>query len=213
MTATQMVILVVAIIVILVLVVLAVVANRRRALRQKFGPEYDRVVTEQESRSAAEHELRERERRHAKLELRSLSEQARATYAQEWAAVQARFLDSPDDAVRAGDELVARLVGEIGYPTDSFDEQAATLSVEHAQTLGHYRDAHEIFLRTERGEASTEQLRQALVHYRALFAELLGDDLVATATGSGTHAPAKPAPPTNDEPASAQPARSHPEPR
>lgn len=185
MTAMQVVVLVVAIIVILVLVVLAVVASRRRTLRQKFGPEYDRVVAEQESRSAAERELRERERRHAELELRPLSEQARATYAREWAAVQARFVDSPEDAVRAGDELVARLVGEIGYPTDNFDEQAATLSVEHAQTLGHYRDAHEIFLRTERGEASTEQLRQALVHYRALFAELLGDDPVAAVTGSG----------------------------
>jgi hypothetical protein len=182
MTPTQIVILIVAIVVIVALVAVAVVANRRRALRRRFGPEYDRAVAEQESRSAAERELRERERKHAELELRPLSPEARANYARDWAAVQARFVDAPEEAVREGDALVTRLVGEIGYPTDSYDEQAATLSVEHATTLGHYRDAHDIFLRTEQGEASTEQLRQALVHYRALFADLLGDDPVAAAT-------------------------------
>jgi hypothetical protein len=182
MTPTQIVILIVAIVVIVVLVAVAVVANRRRALRQKFGPEYDRAVAEQESRSAAERELRGRERKHAELQLRPLSAESRAAYAREWSAVQARFVDAPEEAVREGDALVTRLVGEIGYPTDNYDEQTATLSVEHAATLGHYRDAHDIFLRTERGEASTEQLRQALVHYRALFADLLGDDPVAAAT-------------------------------
>jgi hypothetical protein len=183
MTTTQIIILVVAIVVIVALVVLAVVASRRRALRNRFGPEYDRVVAEQQSHSAAQRELRERERKHAELELRPLSEESRARYAQEWAAVQARFVDSPEEAVREGDDLVTRLVGEIGYPTGNYDEQLATLSVEHARTLGHYRDAHDIFLRNTRGEASTEQLRQALVHYRALFADLLGGDPVAAATG------------------------------
>jgi hypothetical protein len=182
MTPTQIVILVIAIVAVLVLVLVAVVAGRRRALRQKFGPEYDRVVAERDSRPAAERELRERERKHAELELRPLSEQSRAAYAQQWAVVQARFVDAPEEAVREGDALVTRLVGEIGYPTGDYDERLATLSVEHAATMGHYRDAHEIFERTERGEASTEQLRQALVHYRALCAELLGGDPVAAAT-------------------------------
>ncbi len=181
MNTTLIIILVVAAIVVVALVAVAVVASRRRALRQRFGPEYDRVVAEQDSRSAGERELRERERRHSELELRPLAAESRAAYAEQWAQVQARFVDSPEEAVRAGDELVTRLVGEIGYPTENYEDQLATLSVEHATTLGHYRDAHDIYLRTERGEASTEQLRQALVHYRALFAELLGDDPVPPA--------------------------------
>ncbi len=188
MTTPQIVILIVAIVVIVVLVVLALVAQRRRALRHRFGPEYDRAVEASDSRSAAEHELRERERRHAELNLTPLSDGSRATYAREWAQVQARFVDAPEEAVREGDALVTRLIGEIGYPTENYDDQLASLSVEHATTLGHYRDAHDIFLRTERGEASTEQLRQALVHYRALFADLLGDDPVAAATSTQTAA-------------------------
>ena len=181
MTPTQIVILVVAIVVILVLIVVAVIASRRRALRQKFGPEYDRTVAERDSRLDAERELRDRERKHAELELRPLSEESRASYSRDWAAVQARFVDAPEEAVRDGDALVTRLLAEIGYPTEDYDERIATPSVDHATTLGHYRDAHDIFLRTERGEASTEQLRQALVHYRALFAELLGTDPVGPA--------------------------------
>jgi hypothetical protein len=182
----QIVILVVAIVVIVVLVAVAVAANRRRQLRQRFGPEYDRTVAEKDSQSAAVRELRDRERRYADLDLKPLSDESRANYAREWAAVQARFVDAPEEAVREGDALVTRLVGEIGYPTDSYDERAASLSVEHAETLGHYRDAHDIFLRTERGEASTEQLRQALVHYRTLFAELLGSDPVQAAQDEHT---------------------------
>lgn len=149
---------------------------RRQSLRRRFGPEYDRMVAEGDSRQAAERELRERERRHAELELRPLSAESRATYAAAWEEVQARFVDSPADAVRAGDELVTRLIAERGYPTGDYDEQLAHLSVEHARPLGHYRDAHDIYLRNERGEAATEDLRQALVHYRELFADLLGDD-------------------------------------
>ncbi|HLL69516.1 MAG TPA: hypothetical protein VK453_27920 [Micromonosporaceae bacterium] len=169
---------VVVLIVILVLIVVAVAAvllYRRRSLRHRFGPEYDRVVAEHDNRSAAEQELRERERRHAELQLRPISDEARSRYGSEWAALQARFVDEPADAVRQGDELVSRLVAERGYPAGSYDDQVAHLSVEHAGTLGHYRDAHDIFLRNERGEATTEQLRQALVHYRAIFADILGE--------------------------------------
>jgi hypothetical protein len=175
MTSTQIIILVV----ILIVIGLAAAAwylTRRRALRQRFGPEYDRMIAERDNRQEVERELRERERRHAELELRPLSAESRATYAAAWEEVQVRFVDSPDDAVRAGDELVTRLIAERGYPTGDYDEQLAHLSVEHARTLGHYRDAHEIHLRNERGEATTEEQRQALVHYRELFADLLGDD-------------------------------------
>jgi hypothetical protein len=188
MNTTLIIILIVAAIVVVALVVAAVVSSRRRALRQRFGPEYDRVVAERNDRSAAERELRERERRHAELDLKPLSPEARSSYAEQWAQVQAQFVDAPEDAVRAGDQLVTRLIGEIGYPTENYEDQIATLSVEHARTLSHYRDAHDVFLRTERGEASTEQLRQALVHYRALFAELLGDQPVPPVDPAGSPA-------------------------
>jgi hypothetical protein len=190
MSPIQIVILVVVIIVVLALIAVAVTASRRRALRQRFGPEYDRAVVEQDSRSAGERELRERERRHADLELRPLSASSRADFAARWTRLQARFIDAPEDAVREGDELVTQLIGEIGYPTENYEEQIATLSVEHAQVLSHYRDAHDIFLRTQRGEASTEALRQALVHYRALFADLLGDEPVPPAASPSANAQA-----------------------
>jgi len=180
MSSAEIVVIVVVIIVLLAIGFAVWQASRRRALRQRFGPEYDRVVSEQDSRSAAERELRERERRHAELDLKPLSEESRASYAASWEEIQAQFVDAPNDAVSAADHLVTRLIAERGYPTDNDEEKLATLSVEHARTLEHYRDAHEINLRNEKGEASTEELRQAVVHYRALFADLLGqrpDDL------------------------------------
>ncbi|MDX5457469.1 hypothetical protein ACFWRG_23205 [Micromonospora tulbaghiae] len=179
MSSTQVVVIVIVVAVIAALVAVAVVASRRRALRERFGPEYDRVVAEQDSRSAAERELRERERRHAELELTPLDPESRARYAAAWEELQVRFVDSPAETVGEADELVSRLIAERGYPTGDFSDQIAHLSVEHARTLTHYRDAHEIRQRNERGEAGTEDLRQALVHYRALFADLLGEDPVA----------------------------------
>ncbi|WP_435123606.1 hypothetical protein [Micromonospora tulbaghiae] len=180
MSSTQVVVIVIVVAVIAALVAVAVVASRRRALRERFGPEYDRAVAEQDSRSAAERELRERERRHAELELTPLSPESRARYAAAWEELQVRFVDSPAETVGEADELVSRLIAERGYPTGDFSDQIAHLSVEHARTLTHYRDAHEIRERNERGEAGTEDLRQALVHYRALFADLLGEDPVPT---------------------------------
>ncbi|MFB9239260.1 hypothetical protein ACFFWC_27635 [Plantactinospora siamensis] len=178
MSSTSILVIVVIVVVLAVLVGVVVVAGRRRALRNRFGPEYDRVVAEQDSRSAAERELRERERRHAELTLNPLSEESRERYASAWEEIQARFVDEPSEAVGAADELVTRLVAERGYPTENYEDQLAHLSVEHARTLTNYRDAHEINLANARGEASTEQLRQAVVHYRALFADLLGADPV-----------------------------------
>jgi len=178
MSPTQIVVIVLVALVVVTAAAAAWVVGRRRALRTRFGPEYDRVVAEQDSRSAAERELRDRERRHAELVLTPLSGESRHRYAVAWEEIQARFVDSPTDAVGAADELVTRLIAERGYPTENYDDQLAHLSVEHARTLTHYRDAHEIHLRNARGEASTEQLRQAVVHYRALFADLLGEEPV-----------------------------------
>jgi hypothetical protein len=173
MSTTQIVITVIVIIVVVLAAAAAWMAYRRRSLQQRFGPEYDRAVSEQDSRTAAERELRARERRHAELELKPLSEESRDRYADSWEEIQARFVDQPNEAVGAADDLVTQLIAECGYPTADYEDQVAHLSVEHARTLEHYRDAHDINLRNERGEASTEQLRQALVHYRALFSDLL----------------------------------------
>lgn len=190
MSPTQVIVIV---LVVLVLVAAAAVAvrqlGRRRALRSKFGPEYDRVVAEQDSRSAAERELRDRERRHAELSLTPLSSESRARYSAAWEELQVRFIDSPGETVGDADELVTRLIEEQGYPTGDFSDQIAHLSVEHARTLSNYRDAHDIHLRNTRGEASTEELRQAVVHYRALFADLLGEEPLGQHTPDQRHHP------------------------
>ncbi|WP_329103795.1 hypothetical protein OG792_27845 [Micromonospora sp. NBC_01699] len=178
MSPTQVIVIVVAAVLVVVVAASIWAVTRRAALRRRFGPEYDQAVAERESRGDAERELRERTRRHAELSLTPLPAESRQRYATTWADIQANFVDAPNDSVGAADELVTRLIAERGYPTGNYDEQLATLSVEHARTLSHYRDAHEIRLRDQRGEAGTEDLRQALVHYRALFADLLGTDPV-----------------------------------
>jgi hypothetical protein len=201
MSPAVIVVLVVVILVVIAAVVFGVLASRRRRLQKTFGPEYDRVVADSQNRSEAEKELREREKRHAQLELRPLSAESRARYSAAWEEVQIQFVDTPEEAVATADDLVTRLIGERGYPTGDYDDRLANLSVEHARTLGHYRDAHEISERSKNGQASTEDLRQALVHYRALFADLLGEEPVRAdpsraADDAGTDA-TPPAGPTN----------------
>ncbi len=191
MSAGQVIVLVVVLLVIIAAILLAVRASRRRKLQKTFGPEYDRVVADTGSRADAEKELREREKRHAELELRELSPESKARYSSAWEETQIQFVDNPGQAVATADDLVTDLIAERGYPTGDYDDQLANLSVDHARTLGHYRDAHEISRRSRNGEASTEDLRQALVHYRALFADLLGENPVQT--GSATTQTAVPA--------------------
>jgi hypothetical protein len=178
MPSMQIAIGVIVVVVVLFLAVGAVFLFRRRALRARFGPEYDRVMSEQDSRGAGKRELRERQRRHADLDLRPLDPSSRERYAAAWEEIQVRFIDAPDQAVGKADALVTELIAERGYPTGEFDQRVADLSVEHARPLDHYRAAHDIHQANERGEAATEQLRQALVHYRALFADLLGTEPV-----------------------------------
>jgi hypothetical protein len=184
MSSTQIAVIVIVAVVVLLLIVGAVFLGRRRALRSRFGSEYDRVVAESDTRSDAEHELRERERRHAELELRPLDDAARERYASAWEEIQIQFIDAPEQAVGRADAIVTELLAERGYPTGEFDQHVALLSVEHARTLDHYRKGHEINQAIERGEATTEDSRQALVHYRALFADLLGTDPVRMSSNS-----------------------------
>ncbi|MEU6769733.1 hypothetical protein [Streptomyces sp. NPDC046759] len=164
---------------IVVVVALAAVAVslliRRRHLRERFGPEYERTVEGSDSRLAAERELRERERRHDSLDIKPLPPDSRDRYTREWSSVQEEFVDRPQDAVHDADQLVTSLMHERGYPTEGFEQQTKDLSVEHGATLEHYRAAHEVETLSTRTQATTEQLRGAMVHYRALFDELLSD--------------------------------------
>jgi hypothetical protein len=164
----------VAVAVVLALAVGYVLPRRRRQrLRRRFGPEYEHTLNEQDDRGQAEQELRAREKRFATLDITPLTPTSRQTYAQQWATLQERFVDAPGPAVTEADELVTAAMAERGYPTENFEQQLADLSVVHGRTLHHYRQAHEISTRVTPGETSTEDLRQAMVHYRALFEELL----------------------------------------
>jgi hypothetical protein len=174
---------VIAIAVVLVVgLVAAAVARKRRTehLHERFGPEYDRALEESGDRRDAERELREREKAHEELDIQPLSDAARARYAEEWQRVQAQFVDDPEGAVRAGDRLVQQAMGERGYPVDDDDveSRAATLSVEHGDVVQDFRKGHELWQRYDRGEGSTEDLRQAMVHYRSLFERLLEGERV-----------------------------------
>jgi len=182
MSTTALIILTVVLLLAVIAIVIGIQVGRRRRLRKTFGPEYDRVVADTGSRTEAEKELLERQKRHAQLELKPLSAESRSRYSAAWEEVQIRFVDNPTEAVSTADELVTRLIAERGYPTGDYDARLADLSVEHAATLEHYRAAHDISRRSRDGQAVTEDLRQALVHYRALFADLLGEDPVGRTT-------------------------------
>ena len=196
MSPTITIVLIIVVLVIIAAIVYGVQAGRRKKLQSTFGPEYDRVVADAGNRTEAEKELRDREKRHAELELKELSPESQQRYRAAWEEVQIQFVDDPSQAVGTADELVTKLITERGYPTAEYDERLADLSVEHANTLQHYREAHEISERNAAGKASTEDLRLALVHYRALFADLLGTDPVSTTPGTTTSEP-------DDEPAPA----------
>jgi hypothetical protein len=163
---------------IVVLGILATAQRRRRSrsLQDRFGPEYDRTVDKAGGRREAEQELREREKRHEELELRPLSQDVRERYLQQWQVTQGQFVDDPTGAVSKADDLVQRVMRDRGYPVDDFEQRAADISVEHPDLVEKYRTANGIARASERGEASTEDLRHSVRHYRALFVELLEVD-------------------------------------
>ncbi|MEU4130252.1 hypothetical protein [Streptomyces wuyuanensis] len=174
-TGTLIAIIVTIVVVLLLIAVGAWLVTRRRHLRERFGPEYDRTVESGDSRRAAERELRSREQRHRDLDIKELPAEAKDRYSAEWNAVQERFVDEPSRCVDDADRLVTRLMSDRGYPTEGYEQQLRDLSVEHGSTLEHYRAAHDVGMRNRDGRATTEELRGAMVHYRALFQELLGD--------------------------------------
>jgi len=183
------IVVVIVVIVIVAAVVIGLMAARRRRLQQRFGPEYDRLVEERDSKLKAEAELSGRERRVHKLDIRPLTPAARAGYVDRWANIQERFVDEPAEAVAASQVLVAAVMSERGYPAQQRDQVLADLSVEHAKTLDRYRAAEEISASAAAGIASTEDLRQAMIHYRVLFRELLGESADARSAGTAQDVP------------------------
>ena len=167
----------VGVVVVLLVVVGWLVARDRRSRRLKadFGPEYEREVSRQGNQRAAERELSERRDRHDSFEIRPLTAENQDDYARRWQITQRRFVDEPVAAVAEADALVRDVMRDRGYPVDNdFDQRAADISVEHPVVVENYRAAVGISARAVRGEASTEDLRQSMVHFRALFEDLLG---------------------------------------
>ena len=142
-------------------------------LRQRFGPEYARTVAQRGDRTKAEAELLAREKRVERLKLVALTAEDAARFSQAWGALQTRFVDNPRDAVVEADRLVRELMVKRGYPMADFEHRAADLSVEHPTVVEAYRSARAIAVRDQQGQASTEDLRKAIVYYRTLFDELL----------------------------------------
>ena len=149
------------------------VRRRTEHLRGQFGSEYDRAIESADGRREAEAELAAREKRHEHFRLQPLSESARDRYIESWQGVQAQFVDEPRTAVSSADNLIQSVMRDRGYPVEDFDQRASDLSVDHAEVVEHYREGHRLTERTARGDESTEDLRLAMQHYRALFDELV----------------------------------------
>jgi hypothetical protein len=173
------VLIIVVVIVVIALIGALSMAARRRRLQRQFGPEYDRAVSGQDSRLRAEAELSGRQRRVRKLDIKPLTDEARTRYLAQWQTIQEQFVDSPQAANADAYALVTTVMRERGYPVDDEEQVIADLSVEHAATVDHFRSAQEV--NRGAGEVPTEDLRQAFIHYRALFADLLGDPALMSA--------------------------------
>jgi hypothetical protein len=164
-----------------VLVVAAIVAwfslrkRRTEKLRAQFGAEYDRAVKEDGGRRHAEAGLKERTARVESLNIRQLSPGDRTRFVESWSRVQARFVDGPGGAVTEADQLLRDVMSTRGYPVSDFEQRAADISVDHPLVMENYRTAHAIAVRQTQGQANTEDLRQAMIHYRTLFDELVGE--------------------------------------
>jgi hypothetical protein len=164
------------------------VTSRKRTahLQEQFGPEYNRVTSRSESKREAETELARREERREKIDVRPLPEESRARYAEEWKLVQAEFVDEPSRAVARADSLLQKVMDERGYPVEKFDQRAADLSVDHPKVVENYREGHRLATRSQGNGSDTEDLRQAMRHYRALFEELVESDSQPVASKGGT---------------------------
>lgn len=219
MSSGTIVAVVVVVILVIALLAFAPAALRRRRLQQRFGPEYDRAVADAGSRREAEAELAEREKRVKGLDIRPLDAATLNRYALQWNVIQEQFVDAPANSVTSAQSLITAVMNDRGYPTEDSGQIMADLSVDYARTIEEFRTAQELSGRAADGSATTEDLRQAMVHYRSLFRELLGepaqpgDAVTAEATnGSVTREMTPPdgtaVPPADTEPVSAYPAEA-----
>jgi hypothetical protein len=165
--------LIVAVVVVIAVIAAVMVQRRKAALRERFGPEYERTVRERGSERAAQATLAEREKRVEKFRIRELDPAERQKFEARWRQVQSQFVDDPKGAVNEADDALAALMGVRGYPMADFDQRAADLSVDYPLVVQNYRAARDIGIRHRKGQASTEDLRQAMIYYRSLFEELL----------------------------------------
>jgi len=175
MSPLEIVLIAIVLIGVIVGVWLAIKAKRTKELRSRFGPEYQRAVRSQGDTGAAEKVLHQREQRVSSLKIVPLDEDQRSRFADKWEREQAHFVDQPREAVEAADRLVAEVMRARGYPVSDFEQRVADVSVDHPVVVENYRIAHDIAVRDSREPISTEELRNAMLHYRALFADLLHD--------------------------------------
>jgi len=174
MPAWVWVLIAVGVVAVLAVVLWQALARRRTGrLQQQFGPEYDRTVGDAESRRDAEAELQAREERRRRLDIRPLTQAARDRYTETWRTTQAQFVDDPRGAVAAADSLIQSVMVERGYPVEDFEQRAADVSVDHPRVVENYREGHRLAQASAGGDDSTENLRRAMQHYRALFDELV----------------------------------------
>lgn len=173
MDTTTAMIIVVALILVGVVAVMLMQRRRTDDLRKQFGPEYDRALDEHGDQRRAEAELAARQQRVQKLDIRPLAPADRGRFVEEWRATQARFVDAPAAAITEADRLVSEVMQTRGYPVGDFEQRVADISVDHPTVVSNYRAARTIAQANERGESSTEDLRQAMVYYRSLFEDLL----------------------------------------
>lgn len=179
-TTTLVMIIVAAVVLLLVGGFLGVVFARRqrtRRLRERFGPEYERTVDHLGDQDKAEEELQARVEHVESLDIKPLSQEQKERFAQEWRVTQEKFVDEPVVAIQEADRLVREVMREKGYPVDDFEQRAADISVDYPELVTNYRGMHTIASRSEQEDVSTEEMRQAMVHCRALFEELLGTQL------------------------------------
>jgi hypothetical protein len=174
MTTQLMLVLIIGAIVVVAAVFFAVRRRRSEELRQRFGPEYDRTVREARTVAQGEAMLQQRQARVERLHIRALPPEDARRFSQAWRDVQTRFVDDPKGAIVDADRLVAEVMHARGYPVGDFEQRVEDISVDHPNVVMNYRAARDIVREHERGHATTEDLRQAMVHFRALFTDLLG---------------------------------------
>jgi hypothetical protein len=171
-TTTVVILAIVVVVLIALGVFIAMRWRRSQSLRKQFGSEYKHAVRQYGDERKAEAELAAREKRVRKLEIRPLTHEEKSSFVEVWRRTQARFVDEPSKAVGEADELIKEVMQTRGYPVGDFDQRAADISVDHPNVVTNYRAGREIAARNKSGEATTEDLRQAMMHYRSLFGEL-----------------------------------------